>query len=247
MHVGRWDVAAPSYEPGAWLRGTIYPQRCDVSPDGRWFAYFAFKASARWELGSTYIAISELPWLTPIVAWATYGTWTRGIHFVEDPSVWDVSAPDQGDARAIRDRFGLRMSPAHAFAVERRRSWVETAETPPRSPQDAWDEQRGDRIEMEKLSSGGDGVVLTVRGRYAGRRELHSVDAEVRYGLAQAGDPRDLDGVQWADWDDHGRLLVATDDGKLQIRGSDAASLEWEADEAAFTPDPRAASSDLED
>ncbi|HVD29548.1 MAG TPA: hypothetical protein VNC79_13760, partial [Mycobacteriales bacterium] len=33
--VGRWDVGStPSYQPGSWLRGTLYPQRCDLSPDG---------------------------------------------------------------------------------------------------------------------------------------------------------------------------------------------------------------------
>ena len=52
MHVSRWDLETPAYEPGAWLRGTIYPQRCDLSPDGRWFSYFALKASAEWELGA---------------------------------------------------------------------------------------------------------------------------------------------------------------------------------------------------
>jgi hypothetical protein len=35
-HVERWDVAAGSYEPGVWLHGRLYPQRCDLSPDGRY-------------------------------------------------------------------------------------------------------------------------------------------------------------------------------------------------------------------
>ena len=34
-HVGRWDVARGLYEPGAWIRSNLYPQRCDLSPDGR--------------------------------------------------------------------------------------------------------------------------------------------------------------------------------------------------------------------
>jgi hypothetical protein len=238
MHVGRWDTSAPSYEPGAWLHGTIYPQRCDLSPDGRWLAYFALKPSARWDVGTTYIAISELPWLTAIAAWATTGTWTRGARFVEDRSVWDVGEPDHGDVAMIRQRFGLRLARADAFAVERRRGWFESADTPPRSTDDAWDEHRGDRIEMEKARPGGDGSSLTVRGVYAGRRELHDLDANIRYELREAGERRILDGVQWADWDDQGRLLVATDDGRLQIRGPGGTSVEWEIDEAAFVPDP---------
>jgi hypothetical protein len=82
-HVGKWDVTRGRYTPGSWLRGTVYPQRCDLSPDGRWLCYFALKASARWKAGATYVAISRLPWLTALAAWGSCGTWTRGAHFVD--------------------------------------------------------------------------------------------------------------------------------------------------------------------
>jgi hypothetical protein len=32
MRLSRWDLERAAYEPGTWLRGTIYPQRCE----GRW-------------------------------------------------------------------------------------------------------------------------------------------------------------------------------------------------------------------
>jgi hypothetical protein len=131
------------------------------------------------------------------------------------------------------------LSRADSFAVERRRGWVETAGTPPRSADDAWDEHRGGRIEMEKPRPGGDGSSrLTVRGVYAGRRELHSLAADVRYELHDTQEARVLEGIQWADWDAEGRLLVVTDGGRLQIRGADGTSVGWETDEAAFVPDP---------
>jgi hypothetical protein len=44
--------------------------------------------------------------------------------------------------------------------------------------------------------------------------------------------------VQWAEWDPGGRLLVATDDGRLQIRDVVDGSVQWEADESALGPDP---------
>ena len=50
-HVGRWDIAARRYEPGSWLHGTVYPQRCDLSPDGRYLCYFALKGDSTWDLG----------------------------------------------------------------------------------------------------------------------------------------------------------------------------------------------------
>ena len=56
-HVGRWDVASLSYEPGAWLSGRIFPRRCDLSPDGRFLCYFAHKPSAKWAIGDAYCGV----------------------------------------------------------------------------------------------------------------------------------------------------------------------------------------------
>jgi hypothetical protein len=239
MHVSRWDLETPAYEPGGWLRGTIYPQRCDLSPDGRWFAYFALKASAEWELGPTYIAISRLPWLTALAAWGIGSTWTRGMQFVQDRAVQDVDEPDLGDLSAVRARYGLRLSRVDSFAVERRRGWTETAETPPRAPDDAWDERRVDRIVMERPRPNASGTErLTVRGTYAAIRELHGRRTDVRYELCSRDLTRPLEHVQWAEWDPGGRLLVATDDGRLQIRDVVDGSVQWEADESALGPDP---------
>jgi hypothetical protein len=239
MHVSRWDLETPAYEPGAWLRGTIYSQRCDLSPDGRWFAYFALKASAEWELGRTYIVISRLPWLTALAAWGIGSTWTRGMQFVEDRAVFDVDEPDLGDFGPVRERFGLRLSRADSFAVERRRAWTETADTPPRADDDAWDERRGDRIVMEKARPNANASDrLTVRGTYAAIRELHGRRTDVRYELRFGDVTRHLDHVQWAEWDARGRLLVATDDGRMQIRDGADSSVQWEADEGASSPTP---------
>ena len=40
----------------------------------------------------------------------------------------------------------------------------------------------------------------------------------MRYELRSAISRGHLEDVQWAEWDASGRLLVATDDGRLQIR-----------------------------
>jgi hypothetical protein len=68
---GRRELEPPAYEPGSWVHGTLYPQRCDLSPDGRWLAYFVHKAAAAWGPGGTYPAISRLPWLRALAAWGT--------------------------------------------------------------------------------------------------------------------------------------------------------------------------------
>lgn len=247
-HVGRWDVGErPSYEPGAWVRGTVYPQRCDLSPDGRWFCYFTLRTRAGWAAGATYVAVSRLPWATALVAWGTCGTWTRGMHFVA-PSGHEIDAPDEGADAPMRRRYGLAFVRPASFAVERRRGWTETSDSPPAGPHDPWDEKRAPEVTMQKARPGG-GPVLRLNGPYAAFR---SFDVQ-RYGepvycLADADADADADGasgtlpgVRWAEWTADGRLLVATADGRLQVRDGLGGDVRWETDLSGFSPDPQPA------
>jgi hypothetical protein len=227
-----------TYEPGAWLRGTLYPQRCDISPDGRWLCYFTLKASARWAPGATYIAISRLPWLTALAAWGTSGTWTRGLHFVDDTDTFPTESPDEGDVAVLRRSYGLAHTHAASFAVERRAGWTETADTPPRAPNDMWDEHRD--VTMEKADPAGSGRRLLVRGWYAAFRAMQPERfGPSTYVREDGGDQRELD-AQWADWTADGRLLVATRDGRLQWLDSGNQTVRWQVDLAAMAPDPSA-------
>jgi hypothetical protein len=242
--LGRWDVARGVYEPGAWMRATIYPQRCDLSPDGRWLCYFTLKAGARWRVGATYIAISRLPWATALAAWATCGTWTRGLHFVEPPRRGKVGPPDEGDLRSLTRRFGLAVTAVDAFAVERRRGWTESAGSRARDRRgDPWDTSRAGRLEVIRSRPGrGDTVALCVGGRYAAFREGERRDGPVHYSVLTGGRAHPLDDVQWADWSPDGRLLVATTDGRLQIRAEplEPRSVVSDVDLAALRPTPTA-------
>jgi hypothetical protein len=237
-HVGRWDVARGLYEPGAWIRSNLYPQRCDLSPDGRWLCYFTLRGKAAWRAGTTYIAISRLPWLTALAAWATCGTWTRGAHFTETPGLTTLGAPSEGDIAPCLDTFGLAVTRPASFAVERRRGWTETADTQPREPGDMWDQRRP--VTMEKARPKTEGAVrLAVHGWFAAFRS--GTPGETLYAIVEAGRQRWLTGAQWADWDAEGRLLVATEEGRLQIRdGADAATLVWEHDVTGLAPAPTA-------
>ena len=236
-HVGRWELDRPSYIAGSWLHGTLYPQRCDLSPDGRWLSYFAMShRRSDWSAGNTYIALAELPRLTAIAAWGTDGTWTQGAAFVADTDAWSLGVPHEGDAAAIRSRYGLVLRGASSYAVERERGWRETPLTPAREPDDAWDQRRGDAIELHKTRPNDPGgPVLFVSGAYAAFRS--GPPAAVTYRLEHQSTVSVLDEVQWADWAADGRLLVATTDGRLQIR--DEETTVWEYDVAALHPDPQ--------
>ncbi len=92
-HVARWDVDALTYVSGSWLHGTLYPQRCAVSPDGRWLCYVALKTGGRWSAGSTYVAVSRLPWLTAPAAWAPAGRGPEACTCSAGPVVTSEVAP----------------------------------------------------------------------------------------------------------------------------------------------------------
>ena len=241
VRLGRWDVSNDAYEPGMWMTATLYPERCDLSPDGRWLAYMALKPSSTWEAGWTYVAVSRLPWFTALAAWGTNGTWSRGVRFVDDPSEWSVPEPDEGDAAPLRRRYGLVVRRAETFSVERDRGWSETDDTPARDRDDAWDEHRAPRVTMEKARPGDGSTRLVVGGRFAAFRDSRNHDPEVWYALARGADIRTIEDSQWAEWDARGRLLVATTDGRLQIRaGAGTADVAWERDLSGDEPDPQA-------
>lgn len=241
FQLGKWEIEKARYEPGGWLKASLYPQRCDLSPDGRWFCYVTLKGSAKWKVGRTYVAVSRLPWFAALAAWSTDGTWTRGVHFVDDAGVWQVSEPNEGNVAPCRGVFGIAVSPATTFAVERRRGWSEAPGSPAQARDDIWDLRRAGELWMEKARPGSAGVVrLRVHGEFAAFRSgSGGRDRQVCYELVEDGRATPLEDAQWADWHADGRLLVATIDGRLQIREfSHSALVEWELDLRPFSPDP---------
>lgn len=238
--LGRWDVGdEPSWTPGAWLRATVYPQRCALSPDGRWLSYFALGGPARWAAGGTYVAVSRLPWATALAAWGTDGTWTRGAEFVDDRDVWELGEPDEGTAGPLRDRWGMQWVRPASYAVERRSGWSEAAGSTPYDqydPDDPWDLRRAPTLTMARRRPAGTGV-LTVTGAYAAFRTF---DRDTYGAPDYRLDGGPLPDVQWADWAPGGALLVATADGRLHVRAGDAPhQVTWEVDLSADRPEPQ--------
>jgi len=234
-HVGRWDLAERRYDPGAWLRGRIFPRRSDLSPDGRFLCYFAHKPSATWEHGEAYVALSKLPWLTALHAFCTCGTWTRGYHFTEDED------GENSVDTTLPIPYGLCSISVVQFANERRRGWEEAADSPPRDPRDAWDERRNARL--QKRQPGGDRLLCVESLGWAGGEfgVDQAVDGlRVAYWLEVDGKIQLLNQLQWADWDRDGHLLVATRSGKLQIWNldGDGSELRFEEDLSLAEPNP---------
>jgi hypothetical protein len=237
-HVGRWDLVSGDYQAGAWLGGRLFPRRCDLSPNGSLLCYFCHKPSATWELGEAYVAISKLPWLTALHAFATCGTWTRGYYFTEEGG---DDPEDDPEFAKLPIPYGLRAMPVVQFANERRRGWEEALDSPPRDPQDTWDQRRNARV--QKRQPGGHYLLGQESLGWAGGEfgVDQAVDGlRVLYSLTRDRDLEVLDDLQWADWDPHGRLLVATRSGKLQVRclDRDPPAILFEVDLSGLEPTP---------
>ena len=87
-HLILWHTDEDRFEPGAWLKGRIYEERCDLSPDGELFLYFALQGN-RWRTSyrGTWTAISRPPWLQALVLWPHGDTWGGGGRFVSNRKV----------------------------------------------------------------------------------------------------------------------------------------------------------------
>jgi hypothetical protein len=243
-HVGRWDPIARTWQAGSWIHGTIYPQRCDLSPDGRWLAAFVLKPAASWEAGSTYISVSRLPWLASLAAWGTDGTWTRGLEFVPlGTARFPPPAPGSGDPGPLLRRYDLDHRKPAPYGVERARGWLETPDTPPPDATDPWDIRRAARVTLQKARPGEATTRLLVRGWYAAMREGEPRDGPPAYWIERdaTADVEPLGGVQWADWAADGRLMVATTAGALEVRDEPAAVPSWTLDLGTLRPDPQPA------
>lgn len=97
----RWDMEHDAFMDGAWFKGRIYEERCDVSPDGSLLVYFCHGGRMRPGYTDSWTAVSRLPWLYALALWpSTTGTYGGGGRFVGDRSL------------VLRNRFD-RAHPEH--------------------------------------------------------------------------------------------------------------------------------------
>lgn len=85
VQVIAWNTRRDTFTDGAWFKGRIYAEKCDVSPDGNLLVYFCHKGV---KLGTDYTdswtAVSRLPWLDALALWPSGTTYGGGGRFVEN-------------------------------------------------------------------------------------------------------------------------------------------------------------------
>ena len=80
----RWDVSKDRFQLGQWLKGRIYERRCDISPDGKHFLYFAMNGKWSTESEGAWTSISKVPYLKALDFFPKGDCWEGGGLFLEN-------------------------------------------------------------------------------------------------------------------------------------------------------------------
>lgn len=98
-----WNRRTDEFTLGQWLKGRIYEDRCDLSPDGRYFIYFAYDGRTHRQYGPAWTAVSRSPWLKAVALYSKGSTWGGGGYFTSARTYWlDTEHVCVQDTREVR-------------------------------------------------------------------------------------------------------------------------------------------------
>lgn len=83
-----WNRKTDDFQIGQWLKGRIYERRCDLSPDGKHFLYFAMNGKWQTEARGSWTAISRAPFLKALAIFPKGDCWHGGGLWIADKKYW---------------------------------------------------------------------------------------------------------------------------------------------------------------
>lgn len=206
----RWNTREDTFERGQWFHGRVYEERCDLSPDGLKFIYFASKYGRKRDadVADTWTAISKPPYFTALAMWANGSTWGGGGFFLDEKRVYVCEGAE------THPRFPLKRLTQVSFN-DLTASYRQSA--------------RFDRGAMRFQRNGWE-IIEIVRERPVkwrkkagvGPRELIMDRSLPTPAFYLVGVGEDLQAFQWADFDRCGRLVTVRD-GKLLAENKEIA------------------------
>lgn len=107
-----WDLRNDQVAPGQWMAGRIYERRCDLSPDGQHWIYFAM--NGRWgsESKGSWTAVASTPWLKAKVFLPKGDCWQGGGLFLDNHTYWvnggPCHSPSEAGLRGISEDTNYR-------------------------------------------------------------------------------------------------------------------------------------------
>jgi hypothetical protein len=212
------------------------------------FGYFAMKTTARSDWPDAYFAVSRVPWLEALTAWKTGGTWTWGCQFSDHRELIIKACIEEKPFHgSYRDAFAIGAMhtdwPKRDVWNEVKRGWRFAEENDPLAARVPG--QPALVMRREQPASSG-GVTLGLIHKGVDFSQLGIGGVQVEYFLQDTpGDVTPLFEAGWADWDHHGRLLMATREGALEVWQCQGTRLNrvWSVDLRDRKPDPQPAPS----
>jgi hypothetical protein len=115
----RWNRDDDTFKLGQWMRGRIYERRCDLSPDGARFIYFAMNGRWQSERKGSWTAISRVPYLKATALFAKGDCWHGGGLFLSNKEFWLNDGHGHTQLRTSNDvRRNVNSNPPDYFGGE---------------------------------------------------------------------------------------------------------------------------------
>jgi hypothetical protein len=83
-----WNTKTDEVAVYQWLKGRIYERRADISPDGKYWIYFAMNGRWTSKVKGSWTAIARAPWLKAISLLSKGDCWHGGGLFTGKRSYW---------------------------------------------------------------------------------------------------------------------------------------------------------------
>ncbi len=119
----RWDLATDEFEIGQWLKLAVFPERCDLSPDGLLFATNALDYRPNDPVGP-YVAVSRPPFFTALALWRVFGAHTAGARWEGPRELWiDVPHEERPTIGQVPQGFAIRSFTFAEYDEGERERW----------------------------------------------------------------------------------------------------------------------------
>ena len=212
-----WHVGVDRLEHGQWIKGRVFERRSDLSADGSLFAAFIRQSGGKEPDGAdTWIAVSRPPFFSALAVWGSWaGTYTHRQPFFPDRrSLWLGFQSETAPARGSVLPPWLRIAPPTEVGYVDRTSGVgrigpctsigcfATAGSSSRTPRTGrlWQRRHPSRP-----------FTLHMRHSFESFRREGGPYQHGPQVSGEAGQTEHAIGkAEWADWDQRGRLVVAS-------------------------------------
>lgn len=114
-----WNRRGDNFQLGQWLKGRIYERRCDLSPDGKHFIYFAMNGKWYSEAKGSWTAISRAPYLKALAIFPKDDCWHGGGLWTNKNDYWINDGYGHSVLRDTKEvRRDRRFEPSDHFGGE---------------------------------------------------------------------------------------------------------------------------------